>query len=124
MGKRNIMSTEDTSRDGIISTLNKLSLESLELLAPLVGKLAEREGIGMEATKPQKAVPLAKGMELWKAKLRGERRSKRTIDMYAYLAKKFLDEHPEPTKADIRSYIDNRLSEGLSPAAVEMNAKP
>ena len=63
--------TEGTGRDVLISATNQLSLTSLELLAPLVGKLAEREGISVEATKATKAVSLTEGIGLWAAKLRG-----------------------------------------------------
>ena len=123
MGERNTVSTEDTGLDGLISAMKMLSLGSLELVAPLVRKLAEREGITIEATKPPQAMSPADGIELWVTKLRGERRSDKTVKMYRYLAEKFLGEHPDPTRTELRKYIDNRLSEGLSPAAVENERK-
>ena len=123
MGKRNVMSTEDAGLDAVISTLRMLSPGSLALVAPLEGKLAEREGISVESSKVIKAISLDEGIELWAAKLRGERRSDRTVKMYRYLAEKFLEKHPEPSRADIRRHIDSRLIEGLSPAAVENERK-
>lgn len=114
---------EDINRDSVISTISKLSPASLELVEPLVRKLAEREGIAIEATKPPQVVSIADGIELWVTKLRGERRSHKTVKMYRYLAEKFLEQNPEPTRADLRGYIDIRLSKGLSPAAVENERK-
>lgn len=123
MSKGHIMSTEDTGLDGLISAMKRLSPASQELVEPLVRKLAEREGIAIEATKPPQVVSIADGIELWVTKLRGERRSHKTVKMYRYLAEKFLEQNPEPTRADIRKYIDQRLNDGLSPAAVENERK-
>lgn len=122
MGKIGTL-TEEKSIDAIISTMSKLSPESLELVVPLVRKLAEREGIGMEVAQAPKAVSIKEGIELWAAKLRGERRSDRTVRMYRYLAERFLEDHPDPTRAELRRHIDQRLGEGLSPAAVENERK-
>jgi len=64
MGKTSAIVTEDTDAKSIISTLNRLSPSSLELVAPLVRKLAEREGIVIEATKEPQAFSLTEGIEL------------------------------------------------------------
>jgi len=107
----------------VIAALRRLSPQSQELVTPLVRQLAEREGITVVAAEAGVPRLPAEGIELWVAKLRAEKRAKRTIGIYRYLAEKFLKQCPEPTRADIRGYIADRLGEGLSPAAVENERK-
>jgi integrase/recombinase XerD len=109
--------------ESVIAALRMLSPRSRELVTPLIRQLAEREGIGVAETKAPEPKSPAECMELWAAKLRGEGRSNRTVKMYTYLVERFLEKHPEPTKADIRQHIADRLGEGLSPAAVENERK-
>jgi len=109
--------------ESLVSALRQLSPRSRELVAPLITRLAEREGIGVARTTAPEPKSLAECVELWAAKLRGEGRSDRTVKMYTYLAGRFLEKHPEPTRADIRQHIADRLGEGLSPAAVENERK-
>jgi len=109
--------------ESLVAALRGLSPRSRELVAPLIARLAEREGVSVAKNGALKPKPVAECVGLWAAKLRGEGRSDRTVKMYRYLAERFLDQHPNPTRADIRGYIDGRLNEGLSPAAVENERK-
>ena len=123
MVKTYIMSTKVSGLDGLISAIKRLSPGGLGLVAPLVRRLAEREGVDMAADKAPEAVSPADGIGLWVTKLRGERRSERTVKMYKYLVENILKKHPEPSRADIRRYIARRLDGGTSPAAVENERK-
>lgn len=109
--------------ESLAAALRQLTPRSWELVAPLIMRLAEREGISVAETKAPKPKPPAECVELWAAKLRGEGRSNRTVKLYTYLVGRFLEKHPEPTRADIRQHIADRLGEGLSPAAVENERK-
>lgn len=42
---------------------------------------------------------------MWLAKLRAERYSERTVHMYGYLAGRYLEGNPEPTKLEIQAYL-------------------
>jgi len=64
----------------------------------------------------------ADGIPLWLAKLRAERYSERTVHMYSYLAGRYLQKDPAPTKFGIQSYLAGRLSE-VSPALVSNERK-
>lgn len=109
--------------DSIVQALRQLSPQSQELVAPLISKLAEREGISVAAAKATGPTVPVEYIDSWVTKLRGERRSERTIKMYRYLAERFLEQYPKPTKEEVRQYIAARLKEGLSPAAVENERK-
>ncbi len=109
--------------ESLVAALRRLSPRSRELVTPLIIRLAEREGISVAETEAPQPKSLAECMGLWTAKLRGEGRSNRTVKMYTYLVGRFLEKHPEPTRADIRQHIADRLGEGLSPAAVENERK-
>jgi len=67
--------------------LAQLTPSSQRLVSSLVRQLAEREGINMAtAASPGLKTP-ADGIPLWVAKLKAERYSGRTVDMYQYYAK-------------------------------------
>jgi len=109
--------------DSLAAALRRLSPQSRELVVPLITRLAEREGITISKNRALKPKPIAECVKLWAAKLRGEGRSDRTVKMYTYLVGRFLEQHPDPTRADIRQHITDRLGEGTSPAAVENERK-
>jgi site-specific recombinase XerD len=109
--------------ESLVIALRGLSPRSRELVAPLIIQLAEREGVSVTKTEAPKPKPVAECVGLWAAKLRGEGRSDRTVKMYTYLVGRFLEQRPDPTRADIRQHIDDRLGEGTSPAAVENERK-
>ena len=62
------------------------------------------------------------GIPLWVAKLRAERYSPRTVHMYGYLAGRYLERNPTPTKLEVQSYLAERLEE-VSPALVSNERK-
>jgi site-specific recombinase XerD len=58
----------------------------------------------------------AEGIDLWIAKLKSERYSPRTIELYAQIIRKYLKQDPLPTSMSIRSYLAKRLEGAASPA--------
>ena len=61
-------------------------------------------------------------IEAWVTKLKSERRSERTIQLYEYLARQVLERMPKPTKAEVRGYLAKRLKEA-KPSTVENERK-
>ena len=105
-----------------IRALNQLSPQAQEIAASLVRQLAEREGIDVPLTQAPGLQTPTEGIPMWLAKLRAERYSERTIHMYRYLATKYLERDPTPTKLGIQQYLADRLSE-VSPALVSNERK-
>ena len=123
MHKSKSIMENEPDLESAITALRRLSHQSRELVTPLIRQLAEREGISVASAAAPESKPAVQGIELWVAKLRGERRSERTVEMYCYLVERFLERYPEPAKTDIRQYLARRLEEGISPAAVENERK-
>ena len=105
-----------------IRALRQLSPGNQGAVAALVRQLAESEGISVEQTGAPGLQSPAEGIPLWLAKLRAERYSARTVHMYGYLAGRYLDRHPAPTKFGVQSYLAERL-EQVSPALVSNERK-
>jgi len=74
-------------------------------VASLISRLAKAEGVSISVAHK---LP-AKNLELWITKLRSERKSEKTIRLYNYLVRRFLERIPEPTRADIRKYLARRI---------------
>jgi len=112
----------NTALEPTIRALQQLSPQSQETIISLVGQLAQREGIGVPlSASPGLQTPI-EGIPLWVAKLMAERYSERTVHMYRYLARQYLEKDPVPTKFGIQSYLADRLSE-VSPALVSNERK-
>ena len=105
-----------------VRALSQLSPQSQETIISLVGQLAQREGIDVPLAQAPGLQTPAEGMPLWVAKLRAERYSERTVHMYRYLAGRYLEKDPAPTKFGIQSYLAERLEE-VSPALVSNERK-
>jgi integrase/recombinase XerD len=102
--------------------LARLPPEGLALVASLVRQLSG-SGAGAEpATGPTLGKP-SDGIAHWAAMMKGARYSDATIKAYLYLARRYLESDPLPTKLGIQSYLAGRLDAGLSPATVEMERK-
>lgn len=102
--------------DRAAEALRRLPPESREPILSLIEQLARDKGVSVEAAShPQPA----EGIKAWVTKLKSERRSERTVEMYEYLARRFLAEVPDPTRADIRERLTSLLDGGMSPSAVE-----
>ncbi len=114
--------TTDSALEPTIGVLHQLSPQSQETIISLVGQLAQREGISVPLTASQGLQTPAEGIPLWVAKLKAERYSERTIHMYRYLAGRYLERDPTPTKFGIQSYLAERLEE-VSPALVSNERK-
>jgi integrase len=102
--------------------LHQLSPQSQETIATLVRQLAEREGINVPLSQSPGLQSPIDGVPLWVAKLKAERYSERTIHMYRYLAERYLDKYPEPTRLGIQQCLAERL-EQVSPAAASNERK-
>lgn len=102
-----------------IHAFDRLSPENMNIIQSLIHQMTGGAGLsgGSRLAKP------ADGMIHWEAKLRQERFSKRTIQMYRYYITRYLKTNPTPTKLDIQSYLANQLEGGTSPAAVENQRK-
>ena len=105
-----------------VRALGQLSPGSQGAVAALVRQLAEGEGISVEPTGVLGLRSPAEGIPLWLAKLKAERYSARTVHMYGYLAGRYLNKHPAPTKLGVQSYLAERL-EQVSPALVSNERK-
>lgn len=88
----------DANLEPTTRALRQLSPQSQETIATLVRQLAEREGINVPLSQAPGVQSPIDGVPLWVAKLKAERYSERTIHMYRYLATKYLDRDPEPTR--------------------------
>jgi site-specific recombinase XerD len=106
----------------IMRALRQLSPSGQGAVAALVRQLADREGVSVEQTGTLGLRSPTEGIPLWLAKLKAERYSARTVHMYRYLARRYLDRHPAPTKLEVQSYLAKRLEE-VSPALVSNERK-
>jgi hypothetical protein len=106
----------DNELDRAIKALRQLPSDDREVVLTLIKRLAKTAGVEIAATEH---LPLTAHIGAWVTKLRSERRSERTVEMYEYLARRFLAEVPDPTKADIREHLTNLLDRGMSPSAAE-----
>ena len=97
------MSNENGDRFSYITeALGKLSPGGRTLVADLVRRLSEGEGFNCEAKAQPRLDRPADGIPHWVAKLRAERRSERTIQMYEYLARRHLIKDPTPTRLGLK----------------------
>jgi integrase/recombinase XerD len=122
VGGMNPTDTTDKALEPAVRALGQLSPSSQEAVVALVRSLAEREGVDVPLTAAPGLQTPAEGIPLWVAKLRAERRSGRTIHMYEYLARRYLERDPAPTKLGVQQYLADRL-EKVSPAAVSNERK-
>jgi integrase/recombinase XerD len=102
--------------DGTIEILRRLSPDRQGLVSSLVEQLAEAQGVSIETAGYPKPIDC---IDAWVTRLKSERRSERTIEMYRYLAGQFLREYPNPTRLGVQQYLTERLDSGRSPAFVE-----
>ena len=114
--------TESDRIEPTIRALRQLSPGSQAAVAALVKQLAEGEGISVEPTGVMGLRSPAEGIPLRLAKLKAERYSPRTVHMYRYLAGRYLEQDPTPTKLGVQSYLAERL-EQVSPALVSNERK-
>jgi integrase len=114
--------SENKQIEPTIRAIRQLSPGSQGAVAALVRQLAESEGISVEMPGSPGLPSPAEGIPLWLAKLKAERYSARTVHMYGYLAGRYLDRHPAPTKLGVQSYLARRLEE-VSPALVSNERK-
>lgn len=105
-----------------VRALQQLSPSNQGAVAALVRQLAEGEGISVEPTGVLGLRSPAEGIPLWLAKLKAERYSPRTVHMYGYLARRYLEQDSMPTKLGVQSYLAGRL-EQVSPALVSNERK-
>jgi len=116
------VNTESNMIEPVMRALAQLSPASQGAVAALVRQLAEGEGISVEPTGVLGLRSPAEGITLWLAKLKAERYSPRTVHMYGYLARRYLEQDPMPTKLGVQSYLAERL-ERVSPALVSNERK-
>jgi integrase len=114
--------TESNVIEPVMWAFGQLSPASQGAVAALVRQLAESEGVNVEETGGPGLRSPAEGIPLWIAKLKAERYSARTVHMYGYLAGRYLDRHPAPTRLEVQSYLARRLEE-VSPALVSNERK-
>ena len=114
--------TDDSNLEPTVRALHQLSPQSQETIISLVGQLAGREGITVAMSQAPGLQTPMEGIPLWVAKLKAERYSERTVHMYRYLALRYLEKDPTPTKFGIQSYLADRLNE-VSPALVSNERK-
>ena len=84
-----------------VRALQQLSPQNQETIISLVRQLAGREGVTVASAQSPGLQTPTEGVPLWLAKLRAERYSERTIHMYRYLAVRYLEKDPAPTKLGI-----------------------
>lgn len=101
-----------------VDQLCRLQPDTQALVASLISRLAKAEGVSVGI---DHKIP-AENLDHWLTKLRAERRSERTVRLYGYLAERFLKQIPEPSRADVREYLAERI-EQTSPATAETERK-
>lgn len=101
MERTQAATTGNSSLKSAIIKLQGLSNESQEAIASIINRLANAEGVSIS---DNHKLPI-ENISHWLTKLRSERKSERTIRLYAYLAERFLKQLPSPTRADIRKYL-------------------
>jgi len=116
------MSNGKDSHDDIANALGRLSPQGRALVADLIRRLSGGEGINPNVSTEHRLDKPADGIPLWAAKLRAERRSERTVQMYGYLARRHLGKDPHPTRLGLQAYFAQRLRE-VSPAAASNERK-
>jgi len=119
------MNTESISSNSLeptIRALHQLSPSSQQVVMALVRQLAEREGINIPSAQAPGLQSPIEGLPLWAAKLKAERYSERTVHMYLYLAARFLERNPSPTRLEVQAHLAARLEE-VSPALVSNERK-
>ncbi|MFC1914222.1 hypothetical protein ACFLXF_03000 [Chloroflexota bacterium] len=82
-----------------------MSQESQTVIASLINRLADAECV---STSTDHRAP-AENIDQWLTKLKSERKSERTVRLYEYLARRFLQRLPSPTRADVREYLAGRI---------------
>jgi hypothetical protein len=112
----------DCPLEPVVQALHQLSPQSQELVTLMVRQLAEREGVNVPLTAAPGLQTPAEGIPLWVAKLKAERYAARTVHMYQYYARRYLERDPAPTKLGVQSYLAKRL-EQVSPAMVSNERK-
>jgi site-specific recombinase XerD len=103
------------SIDRTIETLRRLSPDNQRIVGELIESLGKAAGVDMAAEYKEPADNIGK----WETRMTMEGKTKRTIDFYLYYAKKFLEEHPRPTRLDVQAYLAGKLEEGVTPTAVK-----
>ncbi len=104
-----------TELDRIIELLKRLPPDRRRLALTVVKALSEEGGAETAAV----YAPPLENIGKWVTKMKLERKSPRTIDMYSYYAAKFLEAYPKPTRADVREYLAAQLEGGISATAAK-----
>lgn len=104
-----------------VRTLGLLSASARGIVLTLLEQMAEREGVTMTSGENSLPSP-ADGLDLWQSKMRQEGKSYRTVDTYLSTLRRFLAEHPAPTKLDIQKWLAQQL-ETKSASAVANHRK-
>jgi len=112
----------DRRLEPVVQAVHQLSSQSQELVISIVRQLAEREGVNVALTAAPGLQTPAEGIPLWVAKLKAERYAARTVHMYRYYVRRYLERDPVPTKLGVQSYLAKRL-EQVSPAMVSNERK-
>jgi site-specific recombinase XerD len=102
--------------------LARLSPANLNLIASLVRQMDTNGG----AVNPLSQAYLSRpsdGIPHWVAKMKSERYSENSIDLYRRNVERHLKIDPNPTKLGVQAHFAKRLGDGLSPAAVENERK-
>ena len=88
-----------------VDQLCRLQPDTQALVASLISRLAEAEGVSISI---DHKLP-TENLELWITKLKAERKAEKTIRLYSYLARRFLRQIPEPARAGIESFTPHQL---------------
>jgi len=116
------ITTDNSTLEPTVRALHQLSPSSQEAAIALVRQMAEREGVRVASAQSPGLRSPSEGVPLWIAKLKAERYSPRTVHMYGYLARRYLERDPTPTKLGVQAYLAGRLEE-VSPALVSNERK-
>ena len=96
-GKLNGRGSEEL--ESAVQSLRHMAPEAQRLIVSLIGQLAHAEGVPSHV----EYKPPIDNIDAWLTKLRSERKSERTIRLYGYLARRFLDQLPQPSRADVKN---------------------
>jgi integrase/recombinase XerD len=101
--------------DRTIDLLKRLPPDKQRLVGEIVNSWGKEAGVSAATGYP----PPTDSIDRWATRMKVEGKSARTIEMYVYYARRFLEVCPLPARLDVQQYLADRLAEGTSPTATK-----
>ena len=112
----------DPMLEPTVRALHALNPRGRELVVMMVRELASQQGVKVPSTSAQGLQQPVEGMPMWIAKLKQERYSPRSIELYKLTVQSYLKLDPTPTQLSIQQWLADRLGQ-VSSARVANDRK-